>query len=211
MRKIVGIRDMTNKLLKHSNRKGHWGLFPGTWLCMPGESVCVWLDTWQYTIKPFFIQVTNPLLFPICSVLYQFQANASLAIKVIRPVSLVCASLYKEMWRLRSEKAPCWTAFIQCTVSSDVWCEVNTEYSVFYFGLHFLESFCLERFSQDVYLLLFDWSLKDPQASALVVPTGAALTHWIQEASQSLCLRLCFGQSPNHLLWRISGIKQYLL
>lgn len=58
----------------------------------------LYVSGWTFdNTQPFFMQVTNPLLFPICSVLYQFQANALLATKVIRPVKVLFVPVYKEM------------------------------------------------------------------------------------------------------------------
>lgn len=96
---------------------------------------------------PFLIKVLNPLVFPTCNVLHQFQSNTQLATSEVMRSESLFLPVYKEMRGLRSGKVSYWTVFIQCTLSS-VWCELKkgTIVCVFwnffgiYFGIHFLEN-----------------------------------------------------------------------
>lgn len=75
-RNIFGIRGTLSTWLRHGGTF-QWGLFLGS------DSACqgrLYVHRWTFDITyPFLIKVLNPLLFPTCNVLYQFQSNTQLA------------------------------------------------------------------------------------------------------------------------------------
>lgn len=179
---------------------------------------------------PFLIKVLNPLVFPTCNVLHQFQSNTQLATsEVMRPESLVFTSLQRDARVEIREGVVLDRVHPVHSFQCLVWAEERhnslclLEFFWNIFWNTFSWEFSLKKmklFAQDVlFLMLFDWSLKDPRASALRVPVGVlrhgcggaepALINRTQKASRFLCLRLRFGHPPNHLLGRISGVKHY--
>lgn len=117
------------------------------------------------------------------------------------------------------------TPFIQCSVPSDGWYELQKGTSPCKIVQIISSSSPLESSqkpcTQDTFLMLFHLNLRaeDTWASALqvlqrsrgaVVVKGASPTSPTRGTSPSLCLRFPFGQQPSHVPLRISGVKHYL-